>query len=179
MLITKEHVFFWGEEPFTNFTPCPELTYLGLKWRSTEQLFMWLKAVEFKDFKTAQLIRGVQTPKEAKKLGRQVKNFDAEHWSEVSYKYMKQIVDIKFRSNPEFLKELLNPVFAGKLFVEASPYDSIWGIGFREEDANFYKNRPYWGKNRLGQILTDLREQYLKEFSNESYKLGTALYRTQ
>ena len=159
------YVYFWADEPFSNFTPCPELTYLGLKWKSTEQLFMWIKAVEFKDFKTALKIREAKTPKEAKRLGRQVKNFDAEHWSKVSYDYMKKIVDIKFKTNPEFFKALMNPLFYGKAFAEASPFDRIWGIGYSEKDARPWE-QYMWGENRLGKILTELREQYLHECAN-------------
>lgn len=160
MKIKGDYVFFWGDKPFTNFTPCPELTFLGIKWRSVEQAFMWIKAVEFKDFDTAQKIRKVATPKEAKKLGRQVKNFDAEHWNKVSYNYMKQLVDIKFRTNPEFMKALLNPAFFGKAFAEASPYDRIWGIGYSEDDAKPWEQYK-WGENKLGRILTELREKYI------------------
>ena len=140
MKVTDKYVYFWGEAPFTNFTSCPNLTYLGLEWKSTEQLFMWLKAV---------------------KLGRQVKNFDAEHWSKVSYDYMKKIVDIKFRSNPRFMKTLLNVAWLNKTFVEASPFDRVWGIGYDEKLAELNWN---WGENRLGKILTELRDRYVKEF---------------
>lgn len=161
MRVTDKYVFFWGEAPFTNFTSCPNLTYLGLEWKSTEQLFMWIKAVEFTDYKTAQEIREAKTPKAAKKLGRQVKNFDAEHWSEVSYNYMKTIVDLKFRTNPKFMKVLLNIAWLDKTFVEASPFDRIWGIGYGEKDAIFYEYD--WGENKLGKILTELRDQYVRE----------------
>ena len=168
MRITDNYVFFWGDEPFTNFTSCPDLVYLGIKWKSVEQAFMWIKAVEFKDFDTAQLIRKAETPKEAKKLGRQVRNFDAEHWSNVSYRYMKALVNIKFRCNSEFMGALLNPVFHGKTFVEASPYDRIWGIGYSQENALTVWEGS-WGENRLGKILTELRDQYIEEFKNYGY----------
>ena len=169
MRVTDKFVFFWGDKPFTNFTQCPELTYLGIKWKSTEQAFMWIKAVEFKDFETAQKIREAPTPAAAKALGRKVKPFDAEHWSKVSYNYMKQLVDIKFRTNPKFLKALLNPLFNGKEFVEASPYDRVWGIGFREGEAELNWYRKKWGENRLGKILTELRDKYLKELQNAKF----------
>lgn len=163
MKITDRYIFFWDDEPFTNFTECPELNFLGLNWKTSEQLFMWLKAVEFKDYKTATEIREAKTPKEAKKLGRQVKNFDAEHWSKVSYFWMRRIVEIKFRSNPEFLATLLDPAFDGKLFVEASPFDRIWGIGYRGGIAENHIST--WGENKLGKILTELRERLKEEFT--------------
>lgn len=168
MKITDKFVFFWQDRPFTNFTPCPELVYLGIKWRSTEQAFMWIKAVEFKDYEIAQQIREAKTPREAKALGRKVSNFDTEHWSNLSYSYMKQLVDIKFRSNPKFLSALLNPLFQGKTFVEASPFDRVWGIGYNQENALTVWEGS-WGENRLGKILTELRNQYIEEFKNYGY----------
>jgi ribA/ribD-fused uncharacterized protein len=35
-------------------------------------------------------------------------------------------------------------------FVEASPLDRIWGVGFAERDAE--RNRHRWGKNLLGRL---------------------------
>ena len=172
MKITSDYIYFWGDKPFTNFTPCPNLKYLGMDWKSTEQAFMWIKAVEFKDFDKAQEIRKATTPREAKKLGRSVKNFDAKHWNSVSYEHMKQLVDIKFRTNPKFLAALLNPIFEGKTFVEASPFDRIWGIGYRDKEAAVmgpWEKKELWGENRLGKILTELRTKYLKEVRNEKF----------
>lgn len=45
--------------------------------------------------------------------------------------------------------------------VEASPFDRIWGIGFREADAE--KNRHKWGENLLGRAVMDVRERLRKE----------------
>lgn len=176
MKVTDDYVFFWGDEPFTNFTPCPNLRYLGIDWKSTEQAFMWIKAVTFKDFDTAQKIRKAETPKEAKKLGRSVKNFKTDIWSKESYNHMKQLVDIKFRTNPEFMAALLNPSFDGKTFVEASPYDKIWGIGFRAQEAAAMvapgDRERLWGENKLGKILTELREVYKKSASTKLVSIG-------
>ena len=47
-----------------------------------------------------------------------------------------------------------------KEFVEASPYDRIWGIGYSEKDA--LENIPYWGENLLGKIITDLRDSIVR-----------------
>ena len=165
MRITDKYVFFWGDKPFTNFTKCT-VRYLGIDFPSSEHAFMWIKAVYFKDYDTAQKIRQVEAPSAAKALGRKVKNFDPEEWSKVSYDYMKTLVDIKFRTNPKLLRQLLNPLFNDKTFVEASPFDRIWGIGFRDSDRETLCEYTYaWGENRLGQILTELRKQYIQEFS--------------
>lgn len=44
---------------------------------------MYLKALYFGDLEVAEKILSAVTPKEAKKLGRQVKNFDSKSWDEV------------------------------------------------------------------------------------------------
>ncbi|OAQ81364.1 hypothetical protein VFPBJ_03948 [Purpureocillium lilacinum] len=41
--------------------------------------------------------------------------------------------------------------------VEASPYDSIWGIGFTERDAEGM--REHWGENLLGKALMEVRSE--------------------
>ena len=46
-------------------------------------------------------------------------------------------------------------------FVEASPMDRIWGIGFAEGDVE--RNRHRWGKNLLGRALGDVRARLREE----------------
>ena len=51
-------------------------------------------------------------------------------------------------------------VYDDKIFVEASPIDRIWGIGYDEDHAEY--NEHNWGRNYLGRILTNIRRR-LKE----------------
>lgn len=48
-----------------------------------------------------------------------------------------------------------------RLLVEASPFDSTWGIGFAAKDADAKRER--WGSNLLGHCLMDVRERFRKE----------------
>lgn len=66
---------------------------------------------------------------------------------------------IQFSQNAK-LKEAL---FAteGTAMVEASPRDTIWGIGLGAKNPKA-RNRQEWrGKNWLGEILTQVREELM------------------
>lgn len=76
-------------------------------------------------------------------------------------KAMKTAVYGKFLSFDEFGFELTSIKYKGKTFVEASPFDRIWGIGFGEENAP--DDETLWeGMNLLGKVLTEIRDEYVK-----------------
>ena len=51
--------------------------------------------------------------------------------------------------------------------AEASPKDCIWGIGYAE-DHPCARDRSKWtGKNQLGRILTEVRDELMEEFPSE------------
>ena len=66
----------------------------------------------------------------------------------------------KFLQNEDLQKELLLEEFNGIHFVEASPYDRIWGIGFSVESAMLV-DKKLWGQNLLGKSLDHVRAQIL------------------
>ena len=166
MRVTDKHVFFWGEWP-SNWFPTYFIVKEGRKrfgFFNSEQYFMYRKAKTFGDEEIAERILSEgKNPKTAKALGRKVKNYDDTVWSEKRYQVMTDAVMYKF-SQDEKLKELLmNPEFDGKKFVEASPYDGIWGIKCDEATAS--DDESTWnGLNLLGKALDDVRDK-LKEKS--------------
>ena len=75
-----------------------------------------------------------------------------------------KFIPLRIEHNVLELKEmLLNPEFDGKHFVEASPYDKIWGVGLGENDP-FVDDEANWkGQNLLGKVLDDVRDTLKKE----------------
>ncbi len=66
----------------------------------------------------------------------------------------------KFSQYPHLKSALLDT--RGTTLVECSPYDTIWGVGLRDDDPRI-KNRATWkGLNLLGKTLTRLRDQLVE-----------------
>lgn len=146
--------YFWGGE-FSNFYSSP-IAYNGELYPTSEHLYMVKKAEFFGDIFSREKMLKVSHPADAKRLGRKVRNFCPDKWKTVARDYMYIACYLKFTQN-EVLKELiLSEHFDNTLFVEASPYDVIWGIGIGVEDA--VNGKPWRGTNHLGQVLTELRK---------------------
>lgn len=160
MKVTDKYVFFWKEDPFCNFTRC-EIRIDDIVdetvFTSSEQLFMWYKAMFFDDEETAEKILKSTRPEEARKLGRLVKNYNDAEWNKVRVKYMHQAVLQKFMQNEKFKEQLCDPKYDRKQFVEAAYYDRIWGIGYNENDALITPEYK-WGRNELGKVLNKVRD---------------------
>lgn len=115
---------------------------------------MWSKAKFFGDEEIAEQILEATEPIIQKKLGRKVANFDADKWMEVCKNIMYQAVEAKFTQNEDLKNIILK--YKGKTFVEASPYDGIWGVKLAEDDPRIDDEKNWNGLNLLGQVLTEL-----------------------
>lgn len=154
--IYDKHVAFWGSA-FSNFYPC-SFTEGGKVWKNSEQCFMAKKAKFFGDEEMYNAILNSETPKEAKKYGRLVKNFDAEKWSKVCFDKMYDAVYAKFSQNSGLKELLLSSDFEGKGFVEGSPYDAIWGVKMDWRNPDIDNEENWQGQNLLGKVLNKVRE---------------------
>ena len=162
MRITDNYVFFW-KDWLSNYQkakiyPDPSRNP-DMYFTCTEQAFMYEKAKFFGDEETANLIYHSSNPDECRRLGRKVKNYDDKKWSEVRYEIFYKYNLMKYTQNIMLQKKLLDPKFDGKVFVEASPYDEIWGIGIGEDVDNIEDLEYKWGRNLLGKIITNIRNR--------------------
>ena len=158
-MVTDKYVFFWGG-PFSNFAPVEEgIEYDGFCFPTSEHVFMYIKAKTFRDDEIAEQIKNAPDPKTAKNLGRKVRGFNEKVWEQRRVNAMKTAVQLKFDASPEFRNELLKEKYRNKTFVEASPYDCIWGIGMSTNNPNVNDERRWSGLNLLGNILTKLRDE--------------------
>lgn len=160
MKVTDKYVLFWSGI-FSNFAKTEYVSHDGIKFCCSEQEFMYRKAIHFNDKETSEKILVTREPKEIKALGRQVKNFIPEEWSRVSKDYMFRACLSKFSQVAKARKAILS--YPGLQFVEASPYDRIWGIGLRESDPRALNPSLWRGTNWLGQVLDSVRAHIINE----------------
>ncbi|MBW5447656.1 DUF1768 domain-containing protein [Cohnella sp. CFH 77786] len=162
----EKFTFFWRtESPFSQWHPA-RFEAAGIVFQCAEQYMMYEKAKLFGDEDVASQILRTNSPVEQKKLGRKVKSFDQAKWEAECKRIVYEGNYAKFTQNQALLQKLLQT--AGTTLVEASPVDCIWGIGLAEDDPRSRHRKTWRGKNWLGEVLTQLREDLLnKEGSSE------------
>lgn len=167
MKITDHYVFFWKSplaqwnmKPFFETVLTHDKKSKVLKYCCAEQYMMAKKAKLFGDRQTFLKIMKSDSPKEIQELGRKISNFDQQLWDAHKQLIVYQGNILKFSQN-EDLRNLLMST-KGKILVEASPIDKIWGIGLGENESEEILCDPknWRGLNLLGFTLTALRDNY-------------------
>lgn len=167
MRVTDKYVFFWAGE-FSNFHPA-EFTLWNKRFNCSEQAYMYSKAYMFMDIASAKKILEAKLPKDQKKLGRLVVDFDQAIWDKFKFQVMYKACYAKFDQNPRLKKMILS--YPGKHFVEASPYDKIWGVGLAEEDPLIDDPKNWKGENLLGLVLSKVRDELESEAGTTKIEL--------
>jgi ribA/ribD-fused uncharacterized protein len=153
MRITDRHVFFFTyRDIFSNhFHQAIPIRSGDYEFFTVESYMMFQKAMLFDDREVAELIATANNPNEAKALGRKVKNFDNGVWEENRTDIVTNGLVLKMKANPFIKDEALNHRALGRRFVEASPYDAIWGVKMKEHDTRIDDPANWRGLNLLGQ----------------------------
>jgi len=109
------------------------------------------------------IMEPIHQPAVQKAIGRQVENFGPIRWNEICKDVVYKANYAKFTQNPDMKKVLIES--EETTLVEASPHDTIWGIGLGEDDPRAADRSQWRGKNWLGEVLMKVREDLLKEDS--------------
>ncbi|WP_395749250.1 NADAR family protein [Prosthecobacter sp.] len=139
---------WWAGHPFV----IDDITYA-----TAEHYMMAEKARLFGDNDTLQKILPASTPAIAKKLGREVKNFDDARWLQNRWEIVVSGNFAKFSQHADLRDFLLHT--GDRVIVEASPFDRIWGIGMAATDPNAENPAQWKGLNLLGFALMEVRKQ--------------------
>lgn len=153
--------FFWRtESPFSQWHPSPFVVE-GISFNCAEQFMMYKKAKLFCDDETADEILKASKPSVQKELGRAVRDYHEAEWLQNRERIVYEGNFHKFTQNENLRKALLDT--GETTLVEASPVDSVWGIGLSVDNPDAAFPEKWKGLNLLGKILTELREDLKKK----------------
>jgi ribA/ribD-fused uncharacterized protein len=160
-----EYVFFWGHQPSGEGVTASCLSQWygasfvvdGQHYATAEHFMMAEKAALFGDQETRTRILHAPSPRAAKALGRNVRGFDEATWLERRFSIVSHANAAKFTQNPE-LRSFLKRT-GSRTLVEASPVDSVWGIGLAQDDVMSHNPNLWRGLNLLGFALMRVRDE--------------------
>jgi ribA/ribD-fused uncharacterized protein len=163
--VPLKYIFFWGhtrpagEEVgkfiFSQWYESP-FAVEGYTYRTAEHWMMAQKAILFEDKEIFDKILQCYKPAEAKELGRQVRGYDDTLWNTQKFEIVKQGNIHKFGQH-SLLKEYLLKT-ENRVLVEASPVDTIWGIGLSKDSKEINNINAWRGENLLGFALMETRD---------------------
>jgi ribA/ribD-fused uncharacterized protein len=161
---TFQYRFFWGHRPrpdgrigdscFSQWWSCA-FEVDGQRYTSAEQFMMAEKARLFGDEQSRAKILATDDPAYAKKLGRGVQGFDEARWEAARFELVTRGNVAKFGQDEKLRFHLLST--RDDLLVEASPTDSVWGIGLAAENPDARDPASWRGLNLLGFALVKAR----------------------
>lgn len=159
-----DFIFFWGHTGswqkigkfcLSQWYPAPFVAD-GDYYNCAEQYMMAQKALIFGDEEIHRQIMEAYEPQVVKKLGRRVRNFNDFVWHSNRFDVVVKANIAKFSQNDRLREYLLST--ADKILVEASPKDTVWGIGMAESAPDACNPALWRGENLLGFALMTVRD---------------------
>lgn len=156
-----ELLFFWGHtaragagepgrECLSQWYPASFVAD-GVTFTTAEHFMMFHKARLFGDDRSAERILAAAHPREAKAAGRLVRGFEDAKWEAKRWEIVTAANVAKFSQNAALGSYLRGT--GDRVLVEASPTDTIWGIGLAEADEAARQPARWRGLNLLGFAL--------------------------
>ena len=132
---------FTEENRFLSNYYASPITYEGVEYPTVEHAFQAAKTL---DVETRKRIAAMNTPGEAKYMGRCVTL--RKDWEQVKFSVMKELLELKFRSNTALALRLL--ATGDAYLIEGNTWnDTIWGVCNGK------------GQNNLGKLLMEVRSE--------------------
>ncbi|SHL46515.1 NADAR family protein [Actinacidiphila paucisporea] len=165
-----KYLHFWGHQPqrdgsigpgcLSQWWPAP-FTVDGVTYATAEHWMMAGKARLFGDADAERRAVAATHPKAAKDVGRSVRGFDDAVWCRERFALVAEGSRHKFEQHRDLRRFLL--ATGGRVLVEASPLDRVWGIGLAADDERADDPARWKGLNLLGFALMDARDRLAAE----------------
>ncbi|KAI0185226.1 hypothetical protein EV127DRAFT_503299, partial [Xylaria flabelliformis] len=167
----EDYIFFYSAQKkygwLSQWWCVTGFEFKGKKYDSAEQYMMYQKALLFKDKDPSNITLAGRIMEEKSQgmirlMGRQVKGLDQNVWEENRERIVREGNLAKFVCSAPMRWALLST--GNKILVEASPNDTVWGIGkSKDEAARHLPNAQFeFGLNLLGRQLMIVREAIKK-----------------
>ncbi|MET7516215.1 NADAR family protein [Streptomyces sp. NPDC005480] len=177
--VRVKYLHFWGHTPRADGTvgaSClsqwwvAPFTVDGVEYATAEHWMMAAKARLFGDAEAERRAVGAAHPSQAKKAGRLVRGFDEDIWARERFGIVVEGSVHKFAAHADLREFLLGTggrsemgvppaEGCGRVLVEASPLDRVWGIGLAADAEAAADPRRWRGLNLLGFALMAARER--------------------
>lgn len=165
-----KYIFFWGHTKdrskevrnfaFSQWYESPFMVGNDI-YKTSEHWMMAQKAALFENHQIFDKIISCDKPGEAKELGRRVMGFDESIWKQKRRNIVRLGNIHKFNQNRELGEYLLKT--GDRILVEASPVDTVWGVGLAADNEDIQSVYQWQGLNLLGFVLMEVRD-FLSEF---------------
>ena len=118
------------------------------------------KAAHFVDYAAYEKILASRSCAEQAAIAADIKGFKWHEWAEVEESHVRAGVNEKLRQHPKILRAL--QATGDAVIANCSPYDYQWGTGYAL-NSNTTKDPKKWGKNRLGELLMEIRRNGISD----------------
>jgi ribA/ribD-fused uncharacterized protein len=159
------YLMFWGHRLradgavsaacFSQWYPSP-FDVQGVRYATAEHWMMAEKARLFGDDEALARVLAKDDPGAAKAAGRSVRGYDDAVWEHARFDAVVRGNLAKFSAHPRLRDFLL--ATGQQVLVEASPVDTVWGIGLAAADPQAQDPSHWRGRNLLGFALMAVRQ---------------------
>ena len=155
---SEDTICFFGElNPFSNFHPCT-FEVAGIKYHSSEQFIQHMKARFFEDQRSSDAILHAVTPRECKRLSKNITGYDGESWAKMAKQLCKPGISAKFFQNPDLAR--MFEITEDKILVE-SCYEKLWGTGIPLHHPDCLNKDKWINRGIMSEMLCEIREELL------------------
>ena len=151
-----------SRDKLSNMYPC-DFNFMGVDVDSAEKAYQYGKAKRCKEDVLADKILKAQDGFEAKRLSKFI--ITTPNWERDNQDLMEDVLNAKIEQVDECAEYLLETGMTR--IIEAVPGDYFWGSGLDKDKTKKIKKEALPGKNRLGAMLSRIRESIR---SNEKKK---------